>query len=80
MGAKSGEVHDLMLYVTVIGETDEVMGERAYRATWLTTHVSNGTRGYGKNPVAALRSLADELEKRDERQAAINAIDAGDDD
>ncbi len=52
-----------------------------WRATWLATHSSSGIQvsGYG-DPIAALRGLADELERADERQAAVNRIDSGDDD
>jgi major membrane immunogen (membrane-anchored lipoprotein) len=49
------------------------------KATWFGLHSSNGVEAVGKDPIDALRKLADALVKDAERQAVINEIDAGDD-
>lgn len=49
------------------------------RAHWFGLHHSNGATVISDNPITALRDLAKQLEKEDERQAMINEIDAGDD-
>ena len=57
-----------MICVVVIEENE---GMDSWHAEWLTTHVTNGAGVDAEDPIAALRKLADELERSEEFRAGI---------
>lgn len=62
-----------MTSVAII-EKNTISGK--FRATYLAVHSSNGTKGESANcPQDALRALADELDREDERLELLRAID-----